>query len=440
MYFGARYFWSRSFYPLMRQEGIMPTFDSHCHIFNIHYLLREAANMLWDTIRGEYPYEKDYSLDKSRRAQSPKDTIREFFRWLCQLTDACTGSESENMEFLNTAMANSFPVKSDDTRIVPLMMDIYYMFAHTLDKNQDIPAAARALRKTSASPETVDAFRKELRSLMPDQGESRSIDNILKDILENNIDTITSGQFQTDVYNYIDRSSSDIKWTWGFSSHMNALATLVNRQPSKLYPFFAIDPRRPGIIDLLLQGKLVTRSGPFYGVKLYPRLGYHPLAKPLMRVYEYCADNNLPITTHTSNGGFPTWDTPCSTYGNPANFEPLFIRFKDKLRINFAHFGNGSVTWGKTIQHMMKTYCGVYSDLSCYTHKNDLNSFKENFWNDPDVRKRTMFGTDYDVMYFTAIGKIDIDAYYKAFCPGYFSTEEVAYMSQELPHTFLFGE
>ena len=204
------------------------------------------------------------------------------------------------------------------------------------------------------------------------------------------------------------------------------------------YPFLAIDPRRPGAIDAILDGQFVTKkAGNFFGIKLYPRLGYHPMAGKLPLLYAYCAKNNIPITSHCSAAGFPPWKTPSGKFTNPENFRPALEANPD-LIINFAHFGTTNLDWGKTIIDLMKKYPNVYSDLSCKTGDAELTTFKNIYWNDDPkdiVKQRTLYGSDFDVFYFTKAG-MDMDEYIKSF-KDEFNSDELNNMMSVLPPKFL---
>lgn len=204
------------------------------------------------------------------------------------------------------------------------------------------------------------------------------------------------------------------------------------------YPFFCIDPRRPGVIESILDGNFITRKpGGFYGIKLYPRLGYHPMAGRLPLLYQYCAKNNIPITTHCSLSGFPPWHTDAEDFCDPENFRPA-LEANPNLTIDFAHFGNKSISWGNTIIDLMETYPNVYSDLACYTGNKDIDGFKHLYWGknaDNIVKQRTMYGSDFDVFYFTK-AEMDMHEYMHAFKAS-FTKEELHNMMSVLPPKFL---
>ncbi len=201
------------------------------------------------------------------------------------------------------------------------------------------------------------------------------------------------------------------------------------------YPFFAVDPRRRGVIDAILNGQFITRKpGGFYGIKIYPRLGYHPMSGRLPALYEYCANNNIPITTHCASTGFPTWSTEAAVFCDPEGFRPALIS-NPNLRINFAHFGTSSAKWGHSIIDLMHTYPNVYSDLACYTGTVELMEFKMDYWQEPIVGQRTLYGSDYDVFYFTEAG-MDMDEYIQAF-QKQFTVDELKNMMSVAPGRFL---
>ena len=201
------------------------------------------------------------------------------------------------------------------------------------------------------------------------------------------------------------------------------------------YPFFAVDPRRTGIIKAIIDGQFITKSaGGFYGIKLYPRLGYHPMSGNLPELYAYCAKNKIPITTHCSNGGFPPWTTSSGEFTNPENFRPA-LEANPNLIINFAHFGHGNDSWGYKIVELMRTYPNVYADLACYTGDVDLMYFKVDYWKEPIVQQRTMYGSDFDVFYLTQTN-FDMNNYISSF-KSRFSQEELKNMMGTIPNKFL---
>lgn len=237
-------------------------------------------------------------------------------------------------------------------------------------------------------------------------------------------DALAAGQKTPDAPLYIGEE---------FQEQIDDLTKLSDA--GNCYPFFAVDPRRPGVIDAVMSGQFITRKpGGFYGVKLYPRLGYHPMSGKLPELYSWCAANGIPVTTHCSTGGFPTWSTPSADFCDPEGFRPA-LEANPSLKIDFAHFGYGSPQWGASIVDMITKYPNAYSDLSCYTGSTDLATFKESFWDNPIVRQKTMYGSDYDVFVFTKFS-LDMGGYIQAF-QAEFTADELVVMASDLPTEFL---
>ncbi len=406
-------------------------FDAHCHIFNLQYALREAANLLWNHSRGMY-HEKETKEFAVSKKDDRKNKIRNLIQWFKQLFTAAFDSEEENLDFLLSTAKTKWKTSSIST--YPLMMDIFYIFAPPVMEGESILKSVRLLKETDYSHEEyLDDIREIFEEVKTMNHELFSVKGIGSDIDRSSIidrifeeihNEVTNRQKLPQKYNFYQ--------TWGFRDEMNALLDLVAERPEELYPFFAVDPRRDGVIDAVLKGDLVSKNGPFYGVKLYPRLGYHPNCTDLDPIYKYCSDNDIPITTHCSPGGFPTEDWQYKDLGNPENFRKILQRYND-LRINFAHFGNPDDSWRTTIYDLMN-FPNVYTDLSCYTSTDSLQEMKRKYWSSELFRSRCMYGTDYDIMYATK--PITLQTYFDNF-KNSFTGDELVNMSQNVPALFM---
>ena len=198
----------------------------------------------------------------------------------------------------------------------------------------------------------------------------------------------------------------------GLMDQINALKRLSAR--GNCFPFFPVDPRRPGVVKAVLDGDIVTRKkGGFYGVKLYPRLGYHPQSSNLQDLYAYCEANQIPITSHAGAGGFPPFGTNSGVFSNPEQFRPILTKFPN-LRIDFAHWGTGNDVWSESILSLMRDFPNVYSDLACFNSPGDLPKFIRKYMGNPLVLKRTLYGSDFDVFYLTET-KFDMGSYLDSF-------------------------
>jgi predicted TIM-barrel fold metal-dependent hydrolase len=419
-------------------------YDSHCHIFTLKYAVKEIKSMLHDMLCGTYPFHDPTQKALLAAKENWLNDLKQLLRQLYELIHAAGGSEEENLNFLQHEAKKAFP--SDDLRIIPLMMDIFYMLAYPLNKEWDIQNV-KGLKVSLIDEkeyqdrwnEILDDFKTYVQpqeialKVTANAEEIVNVDRALRIIEEERYVAETlklkSGALKSTCFD-------EFYQTGGFCYHMNKLIDLVIKRKGELYPFVAIDPRRPGIIDTLLSGSFFNRDGRFYGVKLYPRMGYHPQSKPMDAVYKYCSDNNLPIIFHCGMGGFPpstTWKY--ADFGNPINFEPIVKKYP-KLKIDFAHLGSSdpSYDWARTIVRLVNENDNVFSDLACYTDINDLRSIRK-FWDEnPKIKSRLMFGTDFDVMYFT--GKTNMQLYYRNF-KTIFNKDEFDLLMIENPKQFM---
>ena len=108
-------------------------FDAHCHLFNLKYLFLEAGDMLLDAVLGSYPHDGGQGevVPGSLQQVTAKGKIRDFLRWLKGLEEACVGSEEEHLDAVLAAGRKSWGPQSH-LAAIPLMMDVYYMFAPIL--------------------------------------------------------------------------------------------------------------------------------------------------------------------------------------------------------------------------------------------------------------------------------------------------------------------
>jgi len=332
---------------------------------------------------GRYPEEVKPSfrtLEEKERSDS--DFRKKLFRIL-ELFTSTVRSEKGNLGYLQKKIREAWGINAG---AIPLMMDIYYFFAPPVTESTfAIPVKRYAGFRTFSLDEEKfeEEFRNEtgrfVEKLKERHSTSADFDEIEKDldkcIEDCNEDRGYKVKIRSDLY-------GKLKITSGFLFHLERLKNLV-LEGEPVYPFLAVDPRRPGIKDAISNEDLVNKNVPFYGIRLYPRLGYHPASKPVQDIFEICIERDLPVTTHCGMSGFPSasfsldgsgvWKY--NDYGNPVHFEPAL---KKGLRIDFAHLGSydPDFKWAKTIVVYMKKYKNVYSDLSCYTGREEIENMR----------------------------------------------------------------
>ena len=432
-----------------------PRIDAHCHLFNVFFLTSEIAEILWDKLWGNYPHKTEALRAEGR--VSLKD-IRSWFdaliKQISQVAHSSFGSYEDNFRLLTSAYQQTF--RTDEKLIVyPLMMDIHYMIAEPCSMPLGASSPDREGPFVEDPQQTFDELFDELKkavmqrrneTLPIQMGAMQSLSLPLQYIeVEKELDDIYKGITSLPNQGLKASISDGVELSKGFEKQIWELMKLRNAHPESVFPFLAVDPRRIGIMDVITKGKhflpkeapLVGKNGPFFGIKLYPRLGYKPMDVETLcpGLYKWCQDNDIPITFHCSKTGFPPMPKwKYDDFGDPDNWNDILGTYPG-LRIDFAHFGNNGATWpDKIIKLMKRPGNNVFTDLACYTNQNELLNVKTMLEENQVLRDRLMFGTDYDVMLF--IDFINLQKYFEQF-KTIFSDDEMDAMSREAPRLFL---
>lgn len=214
-----------------------------------------------------------------------------------------------------------------------------------------------------------------------------------------------------------------------FQTQIDEMLAVKAEFSDQIFPFFAVDPRRKGIVDLVK--KYVGKGMPFCGIKVYPPQGYLPSHPVLMEIYDYCNTNQIPVTSHCSSGGTITNYKKIHLKGtiyengsfhevnegrivllkskrnelftNPKNWIPVLERY-NKLYLNLAHFGGymewnkfikgNSSTWVDHIISLVTKYDNVYTDVSYTLFNPDYFDKLGKLINSP-IGNKILFGTDF---------------------------------------------
>jgi hypothetical protein len=211
---------------------------------------------------------------------------------------------------------------------------------------------------------------------------------------------------------------------------------------SPVLPFLYCDPRRaeikmPNENNLFsLFNKAFCIAPSFFGVKIYPALGYDPSDYRLWPIYEVCELFSIPVITHCGGETISTDKLEIEVFeGNkktilsaknrkaiaynlndPLRWEPILKMFPN-LKLSFGHFG-GYETWDsssvvnskidnqhrkETIIRLMNEYPHVYADFAFNFIEDKIvdNLINVLLYNNK-VRERILFGTDYWVVNYQA--------------------------------------
>lgn len=458
------------------------TIDVHCHFFNavfyatewVEYRKWRISRMIPRDFAGESTIWPDDGTERDD-PESPA-ALAEFAAWLAGLIRVGLADEEGNWRREADGYAASALAPRGRLVVAPLMMDIFYRWENNRHLQQNAPkpgmiprdaaaendlteslvqrlkrSLADALEKLDAEvpppseheggedsdradPGSADARGADAKSrdLQPDRTLDAFMEAVRGALMAAGPETASSDggspvprDFTPDGTAQGASSSypAETFLSKGFMDQLATLSALAGRYPDTVFPFLAVDPRRPGIVALMKQ--LVDEGrGVFRGVKLYPPLGYLPTHPNLKEVYRYCSQFDIPITVHCSTGGLESWPgsvlvesweldkpfvqsfghgnpSPSAFFANPANWVPVLMEFPN-LRINLGHFGGcapGDLTrinlpWAEQILELMK-HPHVYADLSYVAEPARLNQALQMMTAHDVLKSRLMFGTDF---------------------------------------------
>ena len=237
------------------------------------------------------------------------------------------------------------------------------------------------------------------------------------------------------------------KVTVPYTQQLNDLIRVKATVGESLLPFVYIDPRMGTAEENRDFVKKYIELKGFAGIKLYPSLGYYPFDPCLELVYQYAADNGIPIMTHCSSTGIfyndrnhiPDHFTSPDSFNRqekdyftkedrsyqyqyppdgvrkskylakftdhflePVNYTDALEQFPN-LKICFAHFGldndqhhpANKLPWHEQIVELMRKYDNVFADISYSLHyKKDRERFVT-YMKDERISKRILYGTDF---------------------------------------------
>jgi uncharacterized protein len=216
---------------------------------------------------------------------------------------------------------------------------------------------------------------------------------------------------------------------------LDAVRILRDNQPAKILPFVAIDPRRPKALEIFHKAFNQHDDYKFFGLKVYPSLGYLPSHPVLMQMLEVCEAKRIPVLSHCSGATVHSshrwikniegvkfkpngteYQTPinklflgkqayASFFNTPRNWEPVLRTFPD-LKLNLAHFGGGDQwenflagkndTWVARIIDQLYRYKNVYTDFAyTLTDHRFATRLKQMMQDNQLIANRTLFGSDY---------------------------------------------
>lgn len=320
--------------------------------------------------------------------------------------------------------------------------------------------------------------------LQPEEKILKHLDDTYKRFEKNNSANYIFAPLMMDVlYGFHRKPYSDDKIAvelneW-FFKQIQTLKELKAKPEYKnrIYPFLAVDPRRPNIMELV--ERYVIKEKIFHGIKIYPPLGYLPTHPKLMKIFDCCSNNHIPVITHCNKSPcvtyklFPTYEW-CESYNNgkcgkikkkrmfypfpfqinkrsrffahPKHWATVLKNFP-KLRLNLAHFGGlegiqqytknkyDTKSWTYKIIDLMKKYENVYTDVAFIFHDTNLFPFLNDMLDNKDINNKILYGSDFSL---TIMAENSFDNYVVPFYDNnYLDDDKFNKISRINPRKFL---
>ena len=436
--------------------------DIHCHYFNGKFAFRELLEIGWRKLNGNYPYNRD---EKKMRLESISisSELKTIVEYVASLFSTLGANAEDNYQYEQNSFEQSKLNKNNLLPIItsPLMMDIYFVAdkGEYLDERKGIKELPDSTYSQTITPLEIsineqkqfksfaENLRGEVLSVVREKQvvskmQPEGIDTGMKDLEQALDNVIAEFEYTAEEERIGNKETELVQLTRGFRKQLKEIKNLKSKYPETVFPFFAVDPRRVGIVHLLEEN---LKSGAFAGVKLYPPLGYLPTHPDLYPIYDLCLQYNVPIAAHCSPGGFHTiykkkemktelldqngnrktikvipsegYDLSacshekCRYFADPDNWIAILENEKYKdLRINLAHFGGEEQfekyvgregqkpekeNWTAKIIKLIERYDNLYTDLSYHIDEEVSEDIKNLIVKHSFLKDRLMFGTDF---------------------------------------------
>ncbi|HSO87698.1 MAG TPA: hypothetical protein VLQ91_14170, partial [Draconibacterium sp.] len=286
-------------------------YDVHNHLFNKHFLGKELLYRMMKELKKFLNFQKDRDLDRGadRGLKNVITSLKIFKKAIKVFTQKNSIAIYEEMD----------KTYKGEFILTPLTFDLTYCFAASADR--DLPAGSQEIVKDAFESEMNSMFemveqqtRGLSRDFNPDAGDDE--DELWKEYVEVKAQFIKDAEDFQELDQTFAAGTRDIRLPGafdGWNEQLRQIEELKNHPVYKdmVFPFLAVDPRRPGIADYARAN--VGKGKMFAGIKLYCPTGYSP-TDPLLfgpdgqrgGIYAFCEDNGIPVTTHNSDGGFAT--------------------------------------------------------------------------------------------------------------------------------------
>jgi predicted TIM-barrel fold metal-dependent hydrolase len=259
-----------------------------------------------------------------------------------------------------------------------------------------------------------------------------------------------------------------------YSQQIEKMKAVRDKFPEAVLPFFAADPNNPALHEDFERSFSTAGDYRFFGVKIYPSLGYLPSNPRLMDIFRVCGEKKIPVTAHCSGAtvhasartfrniegwhytegeGFSNRPVNLNIkkrsdyavfFNHPRNWEPVLDAIPG-LKLNLAHFG-GEGEWAKHIQgnkdtwvsyilSLLENYPNLYTDFSYTLHNGQYNEVLKTMLEQHELLSgRVLYGSDYYM--------VVREGHFRSLKAGFISlmgADLMKKIAQENPKRFLLG-
>ena len=419
-------------------------YDIHIHLFNKDFLAKELLYRLMKEMRHQLGFEERRSLERSSLSRGLKSIIRKLRRYSHAINVFCRKNSAAVFEELDKTYQGEFIV-------TPLTFDLTWCFAPTADRELSPPTVHVVSKDFKREVERFFSIvESQNRVVHPgEQAYTPEEAQLREKYLREKERLLENAQKLLNADQQLSRVPGAFS---GWEEQIRQLEEMKAdpRYSNRVFPFLAVDPRRPGILDYALRH--VGRGKLFAGIKLYTPNGYSP-TDPLLfgsdshrnGLYAFCEEQGIPVTVHNSLGGFATLAKSVEITGDifrEGQLLPLhgeIVKFRDSilgsegiyeraitlnhpllwqkvvenyphLRLNLAHFGGGtelgkaladpdnlSLWSNRIIALLLDPRFQIYTDLSCFTEFRILNKLVASPVY-PRIRHKLLFGSDFTLL------------------------------------------
>jgi predicted TIM-barrel fold metal-dependent hydrolase len=433
-------------------------YDAHCHIISREVFFDRMVILLVNASKS-FDLKKLVQIESTIKSEQEKSDRLHILKLIELLLENKTGKQT--FDDLRNAYMEMDPRVQ---KFLPLMVDFEYIFRIKYYSSDETPKdKAKQKEHQAAMLQSFEDVRTKIKKTLKKEQPNTDKD---KHRLLTRFVSETEDFGRPESKKAIDGHSIEI--IKPYERQLETFKELKQEYKDDFQAFLATDPRRPGMMDLIMEN--VGQGKPFTGIKLYPPMGYSPTDPFLFGtddnedcLYKYCIDKQIPIITHCSAAGFSTFvdklqvigavmpnmkfdsqpviytrlteikfETNILNFGkaveerayklnHPKLWEIVLKKFPT-LKIDLAHFGGDPDEYGtERREYIFKLmtqkqengqlqYPYLYTDLSCITDKELLQDIYDNKFN--YIKDRVMYGSDY---FLNLIWGEDFATYYQNF-------------------------